>query len=224
MLERYIRNLPTLTAQEQQSLAEKHVLILGCGGLGGYLCEYMVRLGVGEITAADPDCFEESNLNRQLLSSTETLGQSKALTAKARAEAINPAVRFHAAEAAFCAENADTLLAGKDLVLDALDSAADRLLLEDACARAGLTLVHGAVHGWTAQVAVVPPGNGLLHRLYGAAEAADPDKSCLVFTPALCAALQAAEAAKLLAERPSALSGQLLMADLQTMDTLIITP
>ena len=223
MQERFSRNLPALTAAEQQSLAEKHVLILGCGGLGGFLSEYLVRLGVGEITAADPDRFEESNLNRQLLATTAVLGGSKAQAAKQRAEEINPAVRFHAAEAAFCRENAAELLAGKDLVLDALDTAADRLLLEDACAEAGVIIVHGAVHGWTAQVAVVTPGNGLLHRLYRA-ESADVDKSCLVFTPAWCAAVQAAEAAKLLTGRAPALGNQLLVADLMTLDTVIIAP
>ena len=223
MDERYVRNLPALSAEEQRTLAEKRVLILGCGGLGGFLCEYLVRLGVGEITAADPDRFEVSNLNRQILSSASLLGQPKALAAKERAEAINPAVRFHAVCAAFCAENAAELLAGADLVLDALDNAADRLTLEDACTQAGLTFVHGAIHGWTAQVAVVPPGSGMLHRLYRA-EAVDADKACLVFTPALCAAIQAAEAVKLLTGRPSDLSGQLLMADLLTMDTVIIAP
>lgn len=223
MQERFSRNLPALTAEEQQRLAQKRVLLLGCGGLGGFLSEYLVRLGVGEITAADPDCFEESNLNRQLLATTEGLGGSKAQTAKKRAEAINPAVRFHAVEAAFCRENAAELLSGQDLVLDALDNAADRLLLEDACAQAGVTIVHGAIHGWTAQTAVVTPGNGMLHRLYRT-ESADIDKACLAFTPAWCAAVQAAEAAKLLIGRSSALENKLLLADLLTLDTMIITP
>ena len=221
MQERFSRNFPALSAQEQQTLGEKHVLLLGCGGLGGFLCEYLVRLGVGEITAADPDHFEESNLNRQLLSDVSMLGRSKVLAAEARAKAINPAVRFHAVEGAFCAENAAELVTGKDLVLDGLDNAADRLLLEDACAQAGVTLVHGAIHGWMAQVAVVPPGGAMLHRLY-TADAVAADKACLVFTPALCAAVQVAEAAKLLTGREPSLAGKLLMIDLRTMDSTAI--
>jgi len=216
-----MRNFPALTAQEQQTLAKKHVLVLGCGGLGGFICEYLVRLGVGEITAADPDCFEASNLNRQLLCSGQTLEQSKAETACARAAAINPEVRFHAFRKAFRGENAAELLAGKDLVIDALDNADDRLTLEDACAEVGVTLVHGAVHGWTAQIAAVTPGSGVLRRLYQPG-AADGDKSCLVFAPALCAAVQTAEAVKLLTGRPSSLAGKLMLVDLQTMDTEII--
>ena len=204
-------------------LTEKHVLILGCGGLGGYLCEYMTRLGVGHITAVDPDCFEKSNLNRQLLSSETTLGCGKALAAKQRALSVNPDIRFDAEQTAFDADTAQRLLAGVDLVLDGLDTAADRLLMEDACAAAGVKIVHGAVHGWMAQVAVVLPGSGLLHRLYGAASAGDGDKACLVFAPAYCAAVQAAEAAKLLVGRESTLEGCLLMTDLLSMDTNIIT-
>lgn len=219
-----MRNFPALTAQEQQILGEKRVLILGCGGLGGYLCEYLVRLGVGHITAADPDRFDASNLNRQILSSAETLGRGKAQAARQRASAVNADVQFRAVEAAFNADTAENLLADADLVLDALDTAADRLLLEDACAAAGLTLVHGAVQGWMAQVAVVTPGSGALHRLYGGGAAAGVggDRSCLAFTPAWCAAVQAAEAVRLLVGRPASLAGRLLLADLQTMDVDVI--
>lgn len=222
-MERYSRNFPAISPEEQSCLASKQVLILGCGGLGGFLCEYMARLGVGTITAADPDRFDKSNLNRQLLSSVESLGCGKAVTARQRAAAVNPDVKFNAVEAAFTAETAAQLLRGVDLVLDALDSAADRLLLEDACAAAGVPIVHGAVHGWMAQVAVVLPGSGMLHRLYGDAASADGDKACLVFTPAWCAAAQSAEALKLLLGRESTLAGRLLIADLQSMDTNIIT-
>jgi len=223
MEERFTRNFPPLTLQEQQCLSEKHVLVLGCGGLGGYLCEYLVRLGVGEITAVDPDRFESSNLNRQVLSTSTNLGMPKVLAAQLHAREIDPTVRFHGVEARFSEENAAELLAGKHLVLDALDNAADRLRLEDACAQVGLTIVHGAVHGWTAQAAVVLPGNGLLHRLFRE-DAADPDHACLSFTPAWCAAVQTAEAAKLLIGKKAELENRLLIADLKTMDTVIIAP
>ena len=78
MEERYIRNLGALTEQECALLHTKTVFVAGCGGLGGYLIEMLLRLGVGTIRAADGDAFEASNLNRQLLSSPQTLGQSKA--------------------------------------------------------------------------------------------------------------------------------------------------
>ena len=188
MLERYSRNIPSVSEAEQEALARKRVLVAGCGGLGGCLIEYLARMGVGEITAVDGDVFEPSNLNRQLLSQ----------------EFLD-------------AHNADGLVRGQDLVLDALDNAGARLILEDACACQGVTIVHGAIQGWFAQAAVAPPGAGVLHRLY-ASPAAPVEKTSLPFTPAFCAAIQAAEAVKLLCGRPSALEGKLLLADLRRMD------
>ena len=217
MEKRYERNIPSVTPGEQAELAEKRVLVAGCGGLGGYIIEYLVRMGVGEITAVDGDVFEESNLNRQLLSGDDTLGMSKAAAAAARAKNVNPLVKVRAVEAFLTAENADELTAGQDLVMDALDNAPARLVLEDACARRGVTIVHGAIRGWWVQVSVARPGAGTLRKLYG--EDFVPDsKTSLPFTPPFCAAIQAAEAVRLLCGRPSALEGKLLLADLQRME------
>ena len=94
MEERYIRNLGALTEKECTLLHTKTVFVAGCGGLGGYLIEMLLRLGVGTIRAADGDTFEASNMNRQLLSSPSSLGQPKAEAAAARAALVNPDVRF----------------------------------------------------------------------------------------------------------------------------------
>ena len=219
---RYSRNLPTLTPEEQARLGTRHVLLAGCGGLGGQLLELLLRAGVGEITAVDADRFEESNLNRQLLCTPETLGQPKVLAARRRAERVRPDLRFHAVEGVLDAESAPSLLKNCDLALDALDSVGARLALADACAGAGVPLVHGAVAGLCAQVAVVAPGSGLLRRVYGGA--AEPkNKSVLVPACAMCAAVQAAEAVKLLVGRPSALEGKLLWMDLDAMDFRVLS-
>ena len=225
MDERYTRNIPSLSASEQAALAQKRVLLAGCGGLGGYLLEYLARLGIGAVTVVDGDRFEPSNLNRQLLSSPALLGSGKAAAAKARAEAINPGVKVSACGEFLTADNAAELLAGCDLALDALDNAASRLVLEDACAAAGIPLVHGAVFGWSFQAAVSMPGRGLLRRLYdGAAETSTPaGKTTLSFVPAACAAVEAAQALCLLVGRPAALEGRLLIADLETMEQEIVT-
>ena len=124
--ERYARQQAIVGQDGQALLAQKRVLILGCGGLGGNLIETMIRLGVGSITAQDPDRFEASNLNRQLLSTEPLLGASKAEAAAARAKAVNPAVAFTALAESFSAENGDRLVAGCDLVLDGLDNVPDR--------------------------------------------------------------------------------------------------
>ena len=110
MEERYIRNLGALTEQECAKLRTKTVFVAGCGGLGGYLIEMLLRLGVGAIRAADGDVFEASNLNRQLLSSTRNLGRSKAEAAQDRAAEVNPDVCFTAIPAFLTEENALELM------------------------------------------------------------------------------------------------------------------
>lgn len=217
MEKRFLRNIPALSEEEQKLLERKHVLVLGCGGLGGTLIEHLVRLGVGEITAVDGDVFEETNLNRQLLSAQTELGKSKAVAAQERALAIRPDIRFHAIPAWFEEENAPILLEGVDLVMDGLDSGAARLLTERLCGERGVPVIHGAVQGWVGQVSVISPNSGLLRKLY-AGRKNDGEKSCLSFTAAFVASVQCAQAAKVLCGRPADLENKLFMADLESMD------
>ena len=222
MEERYIRNLGALTEAECALLREKTVLVAGCGGLGGYLIEMLLRLGVGEIRAADGDCFEASNMNRQLLSAPSLLGRSKAETAAERAAAVNPDVRFVAVPEFVTEANVDELVRGCDAVLDALDNIASRLLLAKACAKAQIPMIHGAICGWSAQAAIVMPGDGMMDRIYPEG-AALKSKASLSFTPPFCAALQTALCVRLLTGREVE-AGKLYIADLldMEMDSLLL--
>ena len=220
--ERYSRQRAVVGDGGQALLREKKVLIVGCGGLGGHLIENMLRIGVGHIVAVDPDRFEQSNLNRQLLSTVPLLGSSKAEAAAARAKAVNPEVAFRAVGEAFSAQNADELVQSCDLVLDGLDNVPDRLLLEDVCARHRVPLVHGAIEGELLQAAVVPPGSGMLHTLYvraafGNEANGQETKASIGYTPACCAAIQCAQAVKLLLGEQPPLWGKLLQLNLATM-------
>jgi len=214
---RYSRNIPVISPEEQTALKSKKVLVLGCGGLGGYIIENLLRMGVGSITAVDGDSFEESNLNRQLLSGENNLGCNKAIAAAARAEAVNSQVVFTAIDSFLTAENAEAIVSGHDLVMDALDSVEARLLLEDVCAKLDVTIVHGAVNGWVMQAAVIPPGERLMHILYAAPQESSP-QSTLPMTAQFCAALQCTEAVKLLCGRPSAIENRLLTGDLLQLE------
>ena len=216
MEERYIRNLGALTEQECAQLRTKTVFVAGCGGLGGYLIEMLLRLGVGAIRAADGDVFEASNLNRQLLSSTRNLGRSKAAAAANRAAEVNPDVRFTAIPEFLTEENAAELIQGCDAVLDALDNIQARRILARACAEEGIPMIHGAICGWTAQAAVIMPGDDLIDRIYP--EGASPSsKASLSFTPPFCAALQTALCTRLLVGRPLE-AGRFYIADLLDME------
>ena len=227
MESQYERNFPAISAEEQEMLHRKHVLVLGCGGLGGYLIELLARLGVGRLTVVDGDGFEPSNLNRQLYSAPAVLGRSKAVTAAERVRAIAPNTVVEPVQAFFTEQNSDKLVQGTDLVMDALDNLPARLLLEDTCDRCHVPYVHGAILGWNLQVTTGLPGSGVLHELYGGISqqtADDPaNKTSLSMTPAVCAGLQVAEAVKLLTGQPPALSGKLLLLNLRTMEQRIIT-
>ena len=216
MEERYIRNLGALSEAECAMLREKTVLVAGCGGLGGYLIEMLLRLGVGEIRAADGDRFEASNLNRQLLSSPALLGKSKAEAAAERAAAVNPEVRFVCIPEFVAQANADELIRGCDVVLDALDSVPSRLLLAKKCSEAQVPMIHGAICGWNAQAAVIMPGDGLMERIYPEG-AALKSKASLSFTPPFCAALQMALCVRLLTGQEIE-TGKLYLADLSDME------
>lgn len=224
MEKRYLRNVPALSEQECSLLRGKQVAVVGCGGIGGYLIELLSRIGVGSIRAIDPDVFDESNLNRQLLLEESLIGLPKALAAQQRVQRVNNQVTVEPVIAALDADNAPTLLSGCDLALDGLDSIPARRILAAACTKAQLPYVYGAISGWVVQAAVAMPGDGFLDALYPP-NAAIRDKSVLSFAPALCASLQAALAVKLLVGRPVE-SGVLYYCDLlhQEFETIPLTP
>lgn len=209
---RYIRNIPALTEDECALLRTKRVAVIGCGGLGGHIIELLARIGVGNIRCVDGDVFDESNLNRQLLSAPALIGKSKTEAAAARVAGINPDVHVTAVNAFLHETNAAELIADCDAVLDALDGIHARKLLAKACSDAGIPYVYGAISGWVAQTAVSMPGDGLIDRLYPDGVRIQ-DKSVLSFTPALCASMQAALCTKLLTGRPVE-SGKLFYFDL----------
>lgn len=217
-LERYARNIPALTEDEQHRLCRSRIAVIGCGGLGGYIIDTMARAGTGHITAADPDRFTVSNLNRQLLCTEETLGMNKAEAAAEHVRKVNPSVEVTVFADSFRADNSGEILSGTDVVFDALDSIEDRLLLEDECAKLGIPIVHGAVSGWNGQVSVVLPGSGLLHRLYEGKSGTAGKISVPGFTAQITAGFQTAEAVKLLCGRSSALAGRVLFMDLAVPD------
>ena len=216
MDERYIRNLGALTERECTVLRTKTVFVAGCGGLGGYLIEMLLRLGVGTICAADGDVFETSNLNRQLLSSPLTLGRSKAEAAAIRAATVNPDVHFVPIPQFVTEENAAELIRGCDAVLDALDNIQARRILARACTQADIPMIHGAICAWNAQAAVIMPGDDLIDRIYPEGVSLS-SKASLSFTPPFCAAMQVALCTRLLTGRPLE-TGRLYVADLLDME------
>jgi len=214
---RFARNFEAISKDEQTLLWEKRVAVLGCGGLGGYVVEYLCRFGAGRFTVCDGDVFEPSNLNRQLLCTEKTIGQNKAEAAKARISAINNAASVTVFSERMTAENAAVILRECDVAVCALDTVSARRILAEVAGALRIPVILGAIAGWCGQVAVLRPGERLLDLLYLAGEEHGEETVLgnLSFTAAFCAALQASETAKLLLGRPSALrGGEVLQFDL----------
>ena len=209
---RYERNIPTLTEEECAQLRTKRILVVGCGGLGGHIIDQLCRIGVGTIRVVDGDVFEPTNLNRQLLSDVHLLGISKAKAAADHIARVNPDVTVEAAGEFLTEANAAALVAGCDIVMDALDNIQSRKILAAACAKAEIPYVYGAISGSVAQAAVSMPGDGLIETLYPE-DVVIADKSVLSFTPAMCASMQSALCVKLLTGR-SVESGKIYYFDL----------
>jgi molybdopterin-synthase adenylyltransferase len=224
MLSRYSRNISTLSIEENDSLMNYTVCVVGCGGLGGYIIEMLGRIGIGHLIVVDGDVFEESNLNRQILSDIEALGHKKAQTAKERMLKVNPLVKVDVIAERLTSSNGAGIIRGADVVVDALDSIDSRLTLEKLCEEKNMPLIHGAIAGWYGQVTTILPGDKTLTKFYKGKDLIGAEKKLgnPSFTPALVASIQVSEVVKLLINRGELLSKKILLIDLLNQDYEIV--
>ena len=210
---RYLRN-GILEDGEQETLGNKKVAVIGCGGLGGYVIEMLARLGIGHLVLCDCDVFDESNLNRQLMSTESNVGNNKALEAAKRVLEINHHVRMTVHDEKFTNRNGRGIIEECDVVIDALDTPSDKIMLESFCEGMNIPLVHGAISGWFGQVTVIFPGEQVLSKFYDGNEHGDESYGNPSFTPALVASIQVSEAVKVLLGRGDVISGKMTLIDL----------
>jgi molybdopterin/thiamine biosynthesis adenylyltransferase len=224
IMQRYSRNVTTLSVEENENLKNFRVCVVGCGGLGGNIIEQLGRLGIGYITAVDGDVFEESNLNRQLLSDVDNLGCSKAIEAEKRMKRVNPLITVMPVSQRLNMDNGLEIIKGHNVVLDALDNIESRLILEELAEQAGIPMVHGAIAGWLGQVTTVFPGDRTLSRLYPheAKHGIEKELGNPSFTPALVASVQVAEAVKVMIKRGDTLRKKILAINLLKQEYEII--
>ena len=188
---RYLRNSPAISRDEQIVLAEAQVAVVGAGGLGGHVIVLLARLGIGKLLVFDPDTFDETNLNRQVLCRSDTLGAFKAEEAARQCAMINPAVEVCAHVLAITHNSQSHYFSNTDVVVDALDNARDRLFLAALARDLNIPMVHGAVAGFEGRVMTIAPGSSGIETLYHDEKTGSPQVSAenLLGTPALAPAL-----------------------------------
>jgi len=219
MPQRYLRNLGTIGIAGQIRLLQAKVAVVGAGGLGGHVVELLARQGVGELLIIDGDSFAQHNWNRQILSTEKNLGMNKALAAAERVAAINSDTQVQAVSRMLEPKAAEAWLGGMDVIVDALDSFAARRMLLQAAQNLRIPLVHGAIAGFTGQVATILPDEKIMPEfLIGETMATSGVELQLgnpAATPAMAAALQSQEVVKLITGVGETLRRQILYFDME---------
>src|SRR6266508_3151476 len=160
---RYSRHLliPEVGEEGQLKLLDTKVLLIGAGGLGSPASLYLAAAGVGRLGIVDADVVDESNLQRQIVHSTESLGEAKVESAKRTIEALNPDVQVIPYKERLTSENVERILAdGWDVIVDGADNFPTRYLVNDASVWHGIPVVHGSIFRFEGQVTVFKPGKG----------------------------------------------------------------
>ncbi|HYL01813.1 MAG TPA: HesA/MoeB/ThiF family protein [Steroidobacteraceae bacterium] len=222
MTDRYARQmiLPEVGAAGQARLAAAAVTVIGAGGLGSAVLEYLVAAGVGRVTIVDHDRVEESNLHRQPLYGEADVGAGKAPAAAARLRALNAQVQIEARAERLTPANAASLAAGADVVVDAADSFAVTYALSDACQRAAVPLVSASVLGLSGYVGAFcgggPSYRAVFPELPGSAGSC-AESGVLGTAVGVLGTLEAHLTLALLLKWEPSVLGQLVSLDLRTL-------
>ncbi|MGH2548133.1 MAG: molybdopterin-synthase adenylyltransferase MoeB [Thermomicrobiales bacterium] len=218
---RYSRHfmLPEIGEIGQQKLLEAKVLLIGAGGLGSPAGLYLAAAGIGTLGIVDDDVVDDSNLQRQVLHSTERIGVPKVESARQTITALNPDVKVVAHEVRLSKENVLNIFKDYDIIVDGTDNFATRYLINDACVLLDKPNVHGSIFRFDGQVTVFDALNGPCYRcLFPDPPPPDLAPNCaeagvLGVLPGVIGILQATEAIKLILGIGQPLTGRLVLYD-----------
>ena len=231
-LDRYSRHIimDDVGPEGQAALLDSEVLVVGAGGLGAPVLQYLAAAGVGTLAIADDDEVELSNLQRQVIHGTDDVGRPKVDSAREFVAQLNPDIDVETHQTRVTQDNAEELIDGRDVVVDASDNFPTRFLLNDACMLADVPLSHGAVYRFEGQATTLL-GSPCYRCLFPEAppEGAVPDcatAGVLGVLPGTVGAIQATEVLKLLLGEGDPLDGRLLAYDARemTMEFVPIAP
>lgn len=216
--ERHV-SLPEIGEKGQQKLLDSRVVIIGAGGLGSPAALYLAAAGVGTIGVVDMDTVEESNLQRQILHSTETIGENKVDSAEKTLSTLNPDVNVITYNTRLNKDNAIEIIENYDVVIDGTDNFETRYLINDVSVKTGTPVVHGSIFQYEGQITVFDPKNGPTYRdIFPEPPENGTAPNCteagvLGVLPGIVGSIQALETIKLILEIGEGLSGRLIVFD-----------
>jgi molybdopterin/thiamine biosynthesis adenylyltransferase/rhodanese-related sulfurtransferase len=217
--------LPEIGIAGQERLCAARVLVIGAGGLGCPVLQYLAAAGVGTIGIADGDTIDISNLQRQVLYTEAEIGQQKAAVAAAKLRALNPGITITTYPFFADSTNILELIRGYDIVVDGSDNFETRYLVNDACVMLNKPMVSGAIYKFEGQVSVFNYNNGPTYRcIFPEPPNAEDSPNCadigvIAALPGIIGTIQANEVIKMITGIGEVLSGKLLVIDTLTMNT-----
>lgn len=219
--ERYVRNFNAFSQKDQIKLLRSTVAVVGLGGLGGGVTEILARIGIGTLILIDGDIFEDTNLNRQMLSTQLRIGTSKAVAAAERVKEINSSVTITVHKQFLDKQNAPAFLSKAHVIVDCLDNIPTRFIVHDAAKKLQIPLVSSAVAGASGQLTTIFPEDGGLSLIYGesdlqASMGAEKSLGCLPHAVTFLSAMECSEVVKIILNRGSLLRNQIMLVDLDT--------
>ncbi|MFC6861996.1 HesA/MoeB/ThiF family protein [Halomicroarcula sp. GCM10025817] len=223
-LDRYSRHIimDGVGPEGQAALLDASVLVVGAGGLGSPVLQYLAAAGIGTLGIVDDDVVERSNLQRQVIHGDDDVGRPKVESAAEFVTGLNPDVTVEGHQTRFATDNAPELVEAYDIVVDASDNFPTRFLVNDACTLAGVPFSHGAVFRFEGQVTTFS-GEGPCYRcLFPEAPPAGTVPDCstagvLGVLPGTIGCMQATEVVKLAMDYGESLEGRLLAYDAGSM-------
>lgn len=221
-IKRYARHiaLENVGMEGQQRLKNAKILVIGAGGLGAPILQYLTATGVGTIGIVDHDVVDESNLQRQVIFTVSDIGKQKVEVAVERLSQLNPLVNFQSYKKALDPSNALEILNQYDIVIDGTDNFATRYLVNDACILLDTPFIHGSIFKFQGQIAVFNYQNGPSYRcLYPEAPKASESPNCsevgvLGILPGVVGTRMATECIKMILGIGKVLSGIMEVVDL----------
>lgn len=220
---RYARHyqLQGFGKQAQEKLTNSHVLLIGAGGLGSSSALYLAAAGIGSMTIIDDDVVQLSNLQRQIIHTTESIDTLKVDSAKQRMQAINPEININTVDERLNANNAESLIKRADVIIDGTDNLKTRYLVNDLCLKHKKPLVYAAVYQFEAQISVFDmrlESSPCMRCLFPYTEGFEPancsTEGVLGVVPGFAGILQATETIKLITKVGETLQSKLLICNL----------